>query len=52
MALPGPNDEVRSSMDVLLRELESHLDKHVLAEEIAVNLREELREKMHRWHHS
>jgi molybdenum cofactor synthesis domain-containing protein len=52
VALPGPNDEVRSSMDVLVRGLHSHMHKHALAEEIAVNLREKLREKMHRWHHA
>jgi len=52
VALPGPNDEVLSSMDVLVRGLGSHLDKHALAEEIAINLREKLREKMHSSHHA
>jgi molybdenum cofactor synthesis domain-containing protein len=46
VALPGPNDEVRLSMDVLVRELRSRPDKHALAEAIAARLREKLREKM------
>jgi len=51
VALPGPYDEVRASMEVLVRALKSPPDKHALAEEIAANLREKLREKMkHRQH--
>ena len=46
VALPGPNDEVRASLDVLVEGLRSNLDKHALAEEIARNLRALLREKM------
>jgi hypothetical protein len=46
VALPGPNDEVRMSMEVLVKGLESKPDKHALAEEIAANLRHKLREKM------
>lgn len=46
VALPGPNDEVRSSLDVLVKGLKSNLSKHVLAEEIAKNLRKKLRENV------
>jgi molybdenum cofactor synthesis domain-containing protein len=46
VALPGPNDEVRMSMEVLVKGLESKPDKHALAEEIAASLRHKLREKM------
>jgi molybdopterin biosynthesis enzyme MoaB len=46
VALPGPNDEVRSSLDVLAKGLKSGWDKDALAEQIAANLREGLREKM------
>ncbi len=53
VALPGPNDEVRMSMEVLVPALESPVDKHALAEELAGRLREKLREKMkHRGHGS
>ena len=51
VALPGPNDEVRMSMEVLVRGLESSPDKHVLAEQIAAGLRDKLREKMKHWDH-
>ena len=46
VALPGPNDEVRSSLDVLVKGLLSKLDKHMLSEKIAGNLRKGLRKKM------
>jgi molybdenum cofactor synthesis domain-containing protein len=46
VALPGPNDEVRSSLDVLVQGLQSKLDKNMLSEKIAGNLRKGLREKM------
>ena len=46
VALPGPNDEVRTSLDVLVRGLSMNLDKHILAEEIAGHLRNRLHEKM------
>ena len=49
VALPGPNDEVRMSMQVLVQALKSPPDKHVLAEDIAANLRHKLREKMKHW---
>ena len=46
VTLPGPNDEVRSSLDVLVDGLKSGLSKHALAEQVAANLRRGLREKM------
>lgn len=46
ISLPGPNDEVRASMDVLVDGLKNHLNKQDLAEAIAGNLRGKLREKM------
>jgi molybdenum cofactor synthesis domain-containing protein len=49
VALPGPNDEVRMSMEVLVNGLESRPDKHALAEGIAASLRHKLREKMKHW---
>jgi molybdenum cofactor synthesis domain-containing protein len=51
IALPGPNDEVRMSMEVLVRALRSPVDKHALAEDIAGRLRDKLREQMKHWHH-
>jgi molybdenum cofactor synthesis domain-containing protein len=46
IALPGPNDEVKLSLDVLLKNLTSNVSKHTLAEDIADNLRKRLGEKM------
>ena len=46
MALPGPNDEVRIGLDVLIAGLSVHRERHGLAEEIAASLRHRLREKM------
>jgi len=46
VALPGPNNEVKSSVGVLSRLLKSDLDKYALAKEIAENLRTELQMKM------
>jgi molybdenum cofactor synthesis domain-containing protein len=46
VALPGPNEEVRRSLDVLVRCLASKLDKYDLAEAIAAVLRNDLRSKM------
>ena len=46
VALPGPNDEVRASLDVLVEGLRQSLDKHALAEALASNLRSILRDKM------
>lgn len=45
VALPGPNDEVKSSLDVLVSGLKSNLSASVLAEEIASNLRKGLQHK-------
>lgn len=46
VALPGPNDEVRVSMDVLVKALRSKPDKHFLGEQLAGRLRRKLQEKM------
>lgn len=51
VALPGPNDEVKMSLDVLVKGLKSGLSRQELAESLAVNLRQVLREKMKHWHH-
>jgi len=48
IALPGPNDEVKRGLEVLIRGLKSNLNKYELAEAIASDLREVLREKMSR----
>ncbi len=45
VALPGPNDEVRASLSILVEGLKAGLDKHLLAENLAANLREILRKK-------
>jgi molybdenum cofactor synthesis domain-containing protein len=45
VALPGPNDEVKASLNVLVEGLAAGQNKHVLAQNIAVNLREILRKK-------
>ena len=46
VALPGPNDEVRSSLDILIKGLKSTVSKHILADDLAENLRIILHEKM------
>lgn len=46
IALPGPNDEVKRSLDILVKGLEAKMNKHDLAEQIASHLREALRVKM------
>ncbi len=46
VALPGPNDEVKDSMNVLMKALKRNLDKKVLAESIAGRLRKRLQEKL------
>jgi molybdenum cofactor synthesis domain-containing protein len=53
VSLPGPNDEVRASLNVLTEGLKSKMDKHILGERIAATLRDILREKMlrHEQHH-
>jgi molybdenum cofactor synthesis domain-containing protein len=45
VALPGPNDEVMASLDVLVEGLKAGLDKNLLAQSIAVNLRDILKKK-------
>ncbi len=45
VALPGPNDEVSISLDVLMKGLNQNLPKNALAEELAKRLREKLRGK-------
>jgi hypothetical protein len=51
VALPGPNDEVRASLEVLVHGLRNNLRKENLAEAIAENLRGKLRAKMSHWDH-
>ncbi len=51
VALPGPNDEVKASMDILTRGLKYRLSKNELAEGIAENLRAILRDKITGWNH-
>ena len=46
VALPGPNDEVRSSLGILVEGLKHGWSKELLAEKLAENLRKKLREKM------
>jgi molybdopterin biosynthesis enzyme MoaB len=45
VALPGPNDEVRSSLEILVDGLRQGWSTEVLAEKVAENLRRKLREK-------
>lgn len=45
VALPGPNDEVMASLPILVEGLNARLDKHLLAENLAANLRQILRNK-------
>jgi len=49
VALPGPNDEVRASLGILVEGLNAKQDKHVLAENLANNLRDLLKLKMSRF---
>ena len=50
IALPGPNDEVRASLGLLVEGLKAKQGKHVLAENLANNLRDILRAKMSHFH--
>jgi molybdenum cofactor synthesis domain-containing protein len=50
IALPGPNDEVKASLDIIVKGLKENHDKTVLANHIADNLKEILREKVSRHH--
>lgn len=43
VSLPGPNDEVRMSLEVLVKGLKENLNKYQLAQEIAEVLRQKLR---------
>jgi len=45
VALPGPNDEVKSSLNVLVKGLASGSSKHILAMDIATVLRKRLQHK-------
>ena len=49
-SLPGPNDEVRASMPLLVQGLLERPTKQVFAERLAANLRDTLRQKMQ--HHT
>ncbi len=52
LTLPGPHDEVRIALPVVCRHLaQGSLDKHRLAEDIAVALRATLVAKMQAWRH-
>jgi molybdenum cofactor synthesis domain-containing protein len=46
VALPGPNDEVRSSLEILIGGLHDGYGGELLAEKLAENLRKILREKV------
>jgi molybdenum cofactor synthesis domain-containing protein len=46
IALPGPNDEVKASLDPMIQGFKAGSSKQDLAEMIAVNLRQILRRKM------
>lgn len=50
VTLPGPNDEVKSSLEILINGLKSNLNKYELADNIAENLRSALQEKMNHRH--
>ncbi len=46
IALPGPNDEVKASLDILVDGLKNKADKSILANQLADHLKTQLREKM------
>ncbi len=50
IALPGPNDEVKASLNTIVEGLKQKTDKVELAEKIAQNLRTILRSKMSHHH--
>lgn len=50
IALPGPNDEVKASLDILIEGLMNNDEKSVLADNLADNLKAILREKMSHHH--
>jgi len=47
IALPGPNDEVKASLDVIVKGLKENQGKTALSENIVSKLRKILREKTH-----
>jgi molybdenum cofactor synthesis domain-containing protein len=51
VALPGPNDEVMASLEVLVRGLQTNFTKDSLAKAIAETLKSMLREKSGQWDH-
>lgn len=52
IALPGPNDEVKAGLDVLIEGLKAGLSKTELADGIAARLRSALRQKTRHWVHA
>jgi molybdenum cofactor synthesis domain-containing protein len=52
ISLPGPNDEVRASMPLVIEGLGKRPPKAQFAERLAANLRDKLRAKMHHSPHS
>ena len=51
VSLPGPNDEVKASMDILTKGLKEDIGKSVLAERLAANLRNIWRSKVEKGDH-
>ena len=51
VSLPGPNDEVRVAMDVLLETIHQDTSKHILADKIATALRNVWHHKSANWQH-
>ncbi|MEW6622329.1 MAG: molybdopterin-binding protein [Bacillota bacterium] len=51
VALPGPNDEVKISMDILSKALRDGGSKHEIANKLAEALREKLKEKFYHCRH-
>jgi len=51
ITLPGPNDEVRACMPLVMQALEERPSKQQFAETLAANLRDTLRQKMQRHAH-
>ncbi|TDT51036.1 molybdopterin-binding protein [Fonticella tunisiensis] len=51
VALPGPNDEVKIGIEVIMDALDKGLSKEAIAYNLAEALRDKLRSKMHHHHH-
>lgn len=51
VALPGPNDEVKIGIDIVVEALEQGLSKEQLAQKLAEALRNKFKEKMPHKHH-